>query len=357
MNKKYLYNKTNRLGSRLNCRQAGFSIIELMISIALGLLIMTGVLSVYSGLSRDNAELAKMNRQIENGRFTIQLLQQELWHAGYWDTYMPPQPALVPPTAIPNPCLAFAAWDAAYIANMYAIAVQGYADGAGLPAECAGTVSNRLAGSDVLVIRHVATCVAGDVNCEAYNAARLYLQNQGCSDTGHGNYQGVAANDPVLGTPGINLFKKDCVTPADRRKLITSLFYIRDFSINAGDGIPTLMRADIDQNGGAVTMQAPQAIIEGIQSINFQYGRDTSGDGSPDLFDDCTACGPVDWANVMAVRVNVLARNLVATTGYVDDKTYNLGGGVVLTFNDNFMRHAYSNYVRLVNVSGRREAP
>lgn len=357
MKRKDITDKTWPSGSRSGCHQIGFSMVELMISITLGLLVMTGVLSVYSDLTRSNAELAKMNRQIENGRFTIQLLQQELWHAGFWDTYTPPQPSLTPPTAVPNPCLSFSAWDAAYIANMYAIAVQGYADGAGLPAECVGIVTNRQADSDVLVISHASTCVAGDVNCEAYSAARLYIQNQGCSNTLHANYNPAAVTDPILGTPGSNLYKKDCVTPADRRKIITSIFYVRNYSINVGDGIPTLMRADLDMGGGTVSMQAAQPIIEGVQSLKLQYGRDTSGDGNPDIFDDCSACGPVDWANVMAVRVHVLARSLVATTGYSNDKTYNLGGVVLGPYNDGFTRHAYGTNLRLINISGRRETP
>ncbi|MDH5479343.1 MAG: PilW family protein [Nitrosomonas sp.] len=358
MNQDVLQNKITPLNCRQYYRQTGFSIIELMISIALGLLVMTGVLALYSDLSRSNAELAKMNRQIESGRFTVQLLQNELWHAGYWDTYSPPHPDITPPTAVPNPCIDYTAWDLAYITNMYAIAVQGYANGAGLPAECTGIVSNRQPGSDVLVIRHVSTCVAGDINCEAYNPARLYIQNQGCSDTFHGNYQAIAATTPVIGTPGLALFKKGCVLPANKRKVITSMFYVRNYSVNIGDGIPTLMRADVDLNGGAIVMGVAQSIIEGIQSVNFQYGRDTTGDGSPDLFDDCVACTPLDWANVLSVRVHVLARNLVATTGYIDTKTYNLGPAVVLgPFNDGFVRHAYSSYVRLANVSGRRETP
>lgn len=341
--------------------QGGFSLIELMISITLGLLIMTGVLALYLDLSKSNAELAKMNRQIENGRFTIQLLQQELWHAGFWDTYAPLLPSVTPlnPTAIPNPCVAFSTWDTTYINNMFLVPVQGYAAGASLPDECSSIVTNRQADSDVLVVRYASTCVAGTANCESYNANKLYIQTQACSDTSlTGIYNANAATTPILDASGsTTVYKKNCTTPAEKRKLIISIFYVRNYSASSSDGISTLMRADFDLNGGEVKMQSAQPLIEGIQSIKFEYGRDTDVDGSADIFDDCSSCTATDWANVVAVQVHVLARNLEASTGYVEDKTYQLGSTTVGPFNDGFMRHAYSSYIRLVNPSGRREKP
>lgn len=347
-----------RPGCRIRKQQGGFSLIELMVSITLGLLIMTGVLALYLDLSRSNAELAKMNRQIENGRFTLQLLQQELWRAGFWDIYMPPLPSITPPTVIPNPCIEFSSWDATYITNMFSIPVQGYAAGASLPTECSGIVTNRQPSSDVLIVRYAATCAAGAANCENYSAGKLYLQTQTCGDTGHGNYVASAESAPVLDISGATVvYKKDCMTPADRRKLITSIFYVRNYSAASNDGIPTLMRADLDLSGGSVVMQSAQPVIEGIQSIKFEYGQDTDEDGTADIFDDCSSCAALDWANVVAVRMHVLARNLEASPGYVENKTYQLGPTALGPFNDGFMRHAYTSYVHLVNPAGRRERP
>ncbi len=347
--------KSNR---RIHGQQGGFSLIELMISMTLGLLIMTGVLALYLDLTKSNAELAKMNRQVENGRFTLHLLQQELWRAGYWDTYVPALPSVTPPTAIPSPCIAFSDWDTAYINNMFLIPVQGYAAGVSLPDECSSIVTNRQSDSDVLVVRYTATCAADAAGCENYAAGKLYLQTQMCGNTGHGNYVSNAATAPVLEASGTTtVYKKDCTTAVAKRKLVISIFYVRNYSVTLSDGIPTLMRADFDLSGGAVKMQSAQPIIEGVQSIQFEYGRDTDEDGSADIFDDCSFCTALDWANVVAVQVHVLARNLETSLGYVEDKTYQLGSTTLGPFSDGFIRHAYSSYIRLVNPSGRREKP
>ena len=61
----------------------------------------------------------------------------------------------------------------------------------------------------------------------------------------------------------------------------------------------------------------------------------------------------------MAVRVYILARNIDATPGYTDVKTYVLGAARTFTptatADLQYRRHVYSETVRLNNPSGRRE--
>ena len=62
----------------------------------------------------------------------------------------------------------------------------------------------------------------------------------------------------------------------------------------------------------------------------------------------------------MAVRVHVLARNVTATPGFTDTKTYRLGANADGSANDvtpggAFKRHAFTGLVRVVNLSQRLE--
>ena len=53
-----------------NCqREAGFTLIELMVSMAIGLILAAALLTMYVNTTRTNLEMAKTNGQIENGRF------------------------------------------------------------------------------------------------------------------------------------------------------------------------------------------------------------------------------------------------------------------------------------------------
>src|SRR5258706_11866747 len=69
---------------RLHHNQQGISLIELMISMALGLIIMTAIGSLFVASSRSNSELQKSAAQIENERYAIETITEDLKHAGFY---------------------------------------------------------------------------------------------------------------------------------------------------------------------------------------------------------------------------------------------------------------------------------
>ena len=377
--------------------QRGFSLIELMVSMVISMLIMGAILILFLDVTRTNDEMAKTNAQIENGRFAIELLRSDLAHAGFWNGYIPEFDDLshdtVPsdyPTAVPDPCQALP-WSATYIRNILGISVQAY-EHSDLPAGCGALLANIQAGTDVLIVRHAATCEPGVGDCEPDSAGRLYFQASRCN------------SDPapyVLGVAGFTLHQRttvpaglpNCASPlstnfAPKRKFNSSIYYVRNYSLAPGDGIPTLMRSEFDLASGVLAHQPAQPLIEGIEAIRFEFGVDNlsktgaavnyasaivwsdpatrttptnRGDGSPDgVFIRCTAavpCSVDQLANTTAVRIHLLVRNLTPTSGYTDTKTYSLGAVNLGPFNDNFKRHVFSTTVRLVNISARRETP
>jgi type IV pilus assembly protein PilW len=402
--------RLNKTFGAFGWQQPGFSLIELMVAMVISVLIMGAILTLFLDLTRANDEMAKTNAQIENGRFAIELLRNDLAHAGFWNGYVPqfddlssgedPDAVLPPrissvPDAVPNPCQAYLTWDATYRRNILGISVQAYEQD-GVPAACAGIVSSPQANTDVLVVRHAATCAPGVGNCEADTPGKLYFQASRCND------------DPpplVLGSPyvldvagftlhertktGIPLSCNSALTPlAPKRKFSSSIYYIRNFSVTPGDNIPTLMRSQFDLAGLTLAHQPAQALIEGVESFRVELGIDNlsetgaavdytsainwadpathriptnRGDGIPDGdFVRCTSASPCSAStltDVVAVKLHVLVRNLTPTAGYTDTKTYTLGATTVGPFNDGFKRHVFSSTVRLVNISGRRETP
>jgi type IV pilus assembly protein PilW len=182
--------------------QSGFTLIELMVAITISLLIMLALITVFVNITRSNAEMAKTNAQIENGRFAMQLLQDDIVHAGFWASYVPQfddlssreTPSLTSatagsvPTFVPNPCLAYDAtnWTPEYMANLLGIPVQGYDT---VPAGCTTLLANQKADTDMIVVRHADTCVAttpASPNCEANIAGNLYFQASLCTAAAQG---------------------------------------------------------------------------------------------------------------------------------------------------------------------------
>jgi type IV pilus assembly protein PilW len=335
----------------------GFSLIELMVAAVISVLMLLAILQLFIDVARTNDEMAKTNVLIENGRFSLQLMQADVQHAGFWGEL---DNNIDSPTAIPDPCVV-AGWDAAYKTNLIGIPVQAFPDATGLAA-CG--VTGVLANSDVLLVRHANTCVKGAAGCDGGSDTGWHIQVSGCRNVG--------AEDPyVIDKAAFPLRTKTCslaspVPPADlapQRKVVSKLYYLA----NSG-GVPTLMRIEL-VNGAYAD---PQPLIEGVESFRVELGLDTEGknglpisasnpgDGSADEFKRCTALTPCvlnDLANVVAVKLYVLVRNTVATRGYTDKKAYQLGSTAIAAANDGFKRHVFSTTVRLVNPSGRREIP
>lgn len=186
-------------------RQPGFSLIELMVAITVSLLIVAGLGAMLVNLSTANRELSKANDVIENGRFAIQVLQDDLMHAGFWGGYTPQfddrSLPLVPadvPNEVPDPCKAFSTWDDAHRNNLIGIPVQSYSD---VPTGCTSIVTNKKASTDVLVVRHLERCVAGAANCDPYVDGKLYMQNGLCSAGTVGLATAATATTITLAAP------------------------------------------------------------------------------------------------------------------------------------------------------------
>src|SRR5712691_6457768 len=83
-------------------RAAGLSLVELLVSIALGLMVLAGVIVVFANSSAARNELERSSRQIENGRYALELLSSDLRMAGFYGEL---GVGLLPvPAAMPDPC-------------------------------------------------------------------------------------------------------------------------------------------------------------------------------------------------------------------------------------------------------------
>lgn len=339
-------------------RQTGLSLIELMIALVIGLVLLLGISTLIVQQNITRSEMDKSSRQIENGRYAMQMLHDDIQLAGFYGSY---SPGNLVEAVIPNdPCDTVPAnlgWSSATPLQV-PVALFGYAGGTGDPT-LGSCLQDYLDDTAILVIRRTST-VSIPVAAATPNAT--YLQVSNCS---------TDAAPFVLGTDNFILRQRGCAATTNPaictstnpatglanewtglsclRLYIVRIYYISRCTVCGSDTIPTLKVREII-GGNATTI----ALVEGIQNMQFDYGIDTSGDGAPDTYDNTP--DTADWPDVTAVRVNLLARNNDPTTGYKDTKQYNLGGaGIVGPFNDTYKRQAYSQLVRAVNPSGRRE--
>jgi len=329
--------------------QRGLSLVEMMISITIGLLILSAMATLFSNQSKMRSELDKSNRMIDNGRYALEVLTENLRVAGFFGNYMPSGA----PTATPDPCNLAAITNAATSLDVLRHHVQGYdaalatSQIAALPTLCgftytAGSATTLKSGSDILVLRRASTSTP--VAAAAAAATTVYLQVSNCT-TDLISYQLVTGSGTLT-----TFHDRDCITTASLRPFIAQVYFVSPDN-NAGDGIPTLKRIELDPATGAF-VSTP--LVEGIEYMQIDYGLDTNTDGAADSY--IAAPIAADWPNIVSVKINIIARNIDPATGYTDTKNYVLGSaGSFGPFNDAYKRHAYTQVVRLVNPSGRRE--
>src|SRR6267154_4235 len=185
--------------------QAGVTLIELMIAMTISLLVLLALVTLFVNTSRSNNEMAKTNDLIEDGRISVQLLSDDLVHAGFWGGYLPEFDDLtystIPgdtPTTIPDPCANYNLWDSTTKANLLGIAVQSY-DTLPSGSGCLSPLIKR-ANSDVLVVRHADTCLPGIGNCDADMTGALYFQSPLCESEKSATAQAATSNTITLAT-------------------------------------------------------------------------------------------------------------------------------------------------------------
>ena len=338
-------------------RQRGLSLIELMISVAIGLVILTAIALVFLNASRTRTELERVSRQIENGRYAIELLSHDLRMAGFYGEL---DVAQIAGTALPaDPCsLTASDWNTAIPVH-----IQGYDNGGFVSANCA--LTNQKANTDVVIVRRARACLAGAAACDAHVAGTPYLQVSLCP-TDPGTARHALGVDSSIFT----FRKKDCATTAEKRQYYVHIYYVSTDN-GQGEAIPTLKRLQLAYSGGVVGW-TDMPLVEGIEEFQMEYGLDQDGDGAPDAYaadptdfpvGACAGACPLNnWMNVVTGRISILARNLEASPDYTDIKTYELGNdkngtAITVTPADNFRRHVYSGLVRIANVSNRRDTP
>jgi len=345
------------LHSRALRRNAhGFTLVEILVALALGVLILLALTILFARNSGNQSELERNTRQLENARYAIDLLAEDVMHAGYYGEFDPdplvvnpadwsqPDPCAIAVNAqgwnTPNPPVPTSANAAERV--QVPVAVQGIEAGTAV-----GCLAGRVAGTEALVIRHAETGAPTTLAAGLNN--NIYIQVARCGlDTSR-----IRADSVPSGM--LNLRLPDCATVNNSlRRLTQRTYYVASCNdCGANDGIPTLKRVEMI-NGALRTM----SVAEGVENIQLEFGLDTNDDGVPDVFvatDGVDGAAPNLWQNVVAVRLHVLTRSTQPTPGYTDARTYQLGPVAVTPQPDGNKRTLMTTTVRLHNVGGRRE--
>jgi type IV pilus assembly protein PilW len=294
-------------------RSRGFSMIELMIALTIGLIIVAAMLqnlTVASGSNRTNARVAEFQG---NGRFATDFLRREIQHAGF----------------------AGVSWT--QLTNLGATGTTDYGCGAGFAANIAQPIfgandTNPFSGScipaasyargDILVLRRA------DLDAipaaAALSANNLYFRSE--------YLQGSVFLGPTR-PAGLQ-------SPVADYLLHTDVYYVSPWTSSAAESpqVPALYRMTL----GPGPLMTPQLVASDIENMQVQYGVSTPAGMR---FYDASALPASLWTSVVAVRLWLLARSTDAEPGYRNTSSYTMGDQTYpdrsVTPSDGFQRQVF----------------
>ena len=288
-------------------RQFGFTLIELMISLALGIAISWVVLDVSLNAMRNSGDIVATGDVIEKGVYLGYLLKREIKHAGFYGRITSGK-VIIPDSPQTDWCTTTPT------KRHLTTPVFGLNNETSL---CGN--SDLLADSDILMIRRASTTVASSLV-----AAQHYIQS---------NFDDVILETGAAAN--FTLTEMDGITSAPIYEFYQDVYYV--------DSDNNFKRRRL-VNGAIVH----EPLIEGVDDFQLEYGIDTDADNIADTFTTTPAnTNYSDWQNVKTVTVSLLISG--ETVSQPDAKKYQYADKLNVTFNDKKKRRLFSFVVAVGN--------
>ncbi len=310
----------------------GFSLIELMVAMLVGLLLIGGTASVYLASKRSYLEVEMMARMTQNGRFALQVLSESIIHAGYaGETQMGIIERDIDLSDPTNDC--------DDIAETYDIEHYLVATTPTSASVFGGCITDAMPNSSVLVIKNVRPMKFSDTDGndsidspQGILATNTYVMTN--------NARGIMFHGSDKSPPSIAVGGE--VPGGSAWIYQMHIYYISD----NGNGTPQLTRKVLGNN-----TLVTESLVEGVENMSFLFGLDTNGDGDIDTYSTVNDMPATLWNEISSIQVNFLVRSETADPNHINSTVYHLGGlgANIGPLNDNFHRMVMQTTVSLRN--------
>ncbi|WP_082627142.1 PilW family protein [Colwellia sp. TT2012] len=332
-------NRANLVLLKVKTRQQGFTLVELMISLSIGLVVIAGVLSVFVGMQRTVKETSSYGELQENGRFAISLLTDDLLRQNFWGDYTGSlnfsSLDAVPVIAALDNCVGGGVNN-----GTYPLAVGTFRTLWGETSTAVGAtnmtcITDAAPDSDVIQLKRVIAFPSDPADPLAVPLANNFSYFVANSD------HGALYKLPLVPAAVVPIINNSQVWQYQHH-----IYYVRA-------GIPVLMKWRL------TTQMVNEPMVDGIERIYFMYGVSNvidptvAGYGVINAYVSAANMTAALWNNtnsrILAVKIYVLARSILPDNNYENENTYILGDQTPYIPADNFRRLLLSSTVTLFN--------
>ncbi|MCP4277377.1 MAG: prepilin-type N-terminal cleavage/methylation domain-containing protein [Gammaproteobacteria bacterium] len=293
--------------------QQGMTLIELMVSMVIGLFLILGAVTVYTQ-GRQNYQINEgISRLQENLRFSLNVIEPDVRLSGYWGLNNRGQ--FVDTSAVAVICDGndVSAWALDLGTAIEAVDNVQAADAGEVSNDCSAFGGGVVVDTDILILRHASG--AGNVPLDN---GTIQLQ--------------ASVLDAVLFDDGNEPAVYSAFDPSEvvTHNLVINAWYISQDS-NSMDGVPSLRRRTLVGDE-----MIDEEVIAGVENMQIQFGIDTDlvaggtiGDGSVDRYVD--AEDPLLIGNnILSMRIWMLIRSPEEERGFTEGRAGNWNGYIPL---------------------------
>jgi type IV pilus assembly protein PilW len=300
-------------------RIRGFSLVELMVALTIGLIILSAVSMLFVNSKKTYTTQDSLARLQENARFAMQFLTKDLRLAGYYGCISDIAPDSVYSTLNNSTTFAYNAqvpleglnnatgtWHPSASTVLPPGIVSGTDSVAIRVADASSSIflTNEMSNNtDVLTVNSVSGLSSGDI-----------IMVSDCSSTDIMNVTGISglqishaagSGNPSNSSQSLSKVYSPSTGPGGTRVM---KFWTRRYFIGTGaSGNPALFR----QDNSATAVE----LVDGIEKMKILYGEYTASPPDPNranwvpsVYRNATAVS--DWTKVVSVRIGILARTL-----------------------------------------------
>ena len=334
---------------------SGFSLIELMISITIGLILTGGVITLFINNKVTYETTDNLSRLQENARFALNFMIGDLRMAGYFGCN---NDSTAVSTTVPNLNPLVGSTTGLEGFDQLSASWSPSGDTSIVAARGGGALGNAIANTDGVTIRRLSgtniavtssTTNSFNFSPNGHNFAALdFAGVEDCRGSDIFQISAIGANSVTANANTSREYLAN-TNPLDPSNPRVAPFLAVRYYIGTGTNGPSLFRETI-QSGLVVA----EELIEGVESMHLLYGVDGDGDNAPDTY--VVAGDPLldsadEWQSVMTVRIAMLLRTLAeyGPTTEIDNKQYRLNDFTFVAPGDRFKRRIFNTTVQLRN--------
>ncbi|WP_462154155.1 PilW family protein [Pseudoalteromonas piscicida] len=325
----------------------GFTLLELMIAMFIGVLLLGGVIATYVGMKATTNDTMSIGELQEKGRLALSIMRRDIEQVGFWGTFYdqgftddnqaaPANPGSDCSGGINNG--SFPNNEPANFRPIWATFTTN--------ATAMGCITKARPQSEVLQVKFLEGSpveITGLVpDAGAIQSTRYYFiaQQEQAEFIAGGNVGNMPSVNATLWPYSHHVYYVSEEQQVINNRTIT---------------IPVLRRQRLHVNGG----MKDELVIEGVEQIRFVFGLDTNFDGRVDRYRNAANMSDANWGatrGILSLQLFVLVRVLEPDVDFgVRSRSYVLGNDPnkrTLTYNDAIRRTVFTTTISMYNMGG-----